>query len=110
MQVRAMPDKNFLLVATISTDNPEAIRPVMKRLIGQDGSVKEVGPDEAKHGGRGEFLIKAKMDGTNSKDLNRSLLSELRRAEKRTRLRAEWTSDGMTERYFDYGLKERAGK
>jgi hypothetical protein len=30
------------------------------------------------------------------------LLSELRRVEKKTRLRAEWTSGNTTERFFDY--------
>jgi hypothetical protein len=29
-------------------------------------------------------------------------LSEMRRAEKKTRLRAEWTSGGITEKFFDY--------
>jgi hypothetical protein len=47
------------------------------------------------------------MVGASAKELNRSLLSALRRAEKRTRLRSEWTSkDGVTERYFDYVLKK----
>jgi len=42
------------------------------------------------------------MTGPAARDLNRSLLSALRRAERRTRLRAEWTAGGMTERFFDY--------
>ena len=43
---------------------------------------------------------------------NRQLLSELRRAEKKTRLRAEWTSGGVTEKFFDYvpkGTKKAEG-
>ena len=46
------------------------------------------------------------MEGTAAKEVNRTLLSALRRVEKRTRLRAEWTSDdGTTFRFFDYVLK-----
>jgi hypothetical protein len=47
------------------------------------------------------------MKGTSAKELNRSLLSALRRVEKKTRLRAEWTSNNnTTERFFDYVLKK----
>ena len=42
------------------------------------------------------------MKGSSARELNRHLLSELRRAEKKTRLRAEWTCEGITERFFDY--------
>jgi len=45
------------------------------------------------------------MHGESAKDLNRTLLSALRKVEKKTTLRAEWTADGVTERYFDYVLK-----
>jgi len=45
------------------------------------------------------------LEGRSARDLNRAVLSELRRVEKRTRLRAEWTAGGVTERYFDYVLK-----
>ena len=45
--------------------------------------------------------------GESAKELNRSLLSALRRAEKKTRLRSQWTApDGTVERYFDYVLKK----
>ena len=87
----------------MSSSNPEAIRPALEEAITK-GSVKEAG---------GEFVVEAVMDGETAKDLNRSLLSALRRVEKRTRLRAEWTSeDGTTERFFDYVLKKttKAGR
>ena len=45
--------------------------------------------------------------GENARELNRSLLSELRRGEKKTRLRAEWTSGNTTERFFDYVAKAK---
>ncbi len=54
-----------------------------------------------------EFVIETEMQGSNAKELNRPLLSALRKAEKKTRLRAEWTSDdGSTLRFFDYVLKK----
>ncbi len=49
----------------------------------------------------------AAAEGESAKELNRALLSSLRKVEKKTRIRAEWTSqEGTTERYFDYVLKK----
>jgi len=96
-----MAKKRFSLVASVSTDDPEAIRPVLERLVGK-GSVTKVGESE--------FRIETELEGEDGKELNRSLLSELRRAEKKTRLRAEWTSGDTTERFFDYVLKKRTRK
>jgi hypothetical protein len=91
-----MPNQYFQLKARVSSSNPQAIRPVLENLITQ-GSVKEA---------QGEFQVEAGMEGESAKELNRLLLSALRRVEKRTRLRAEWTSDdGITQRFFDYVLK-----
>jgi hypothetical protein len=42
------------------------------------------------------------MEGADARDVNRRLLSALRRVEKRTRLRAEWTGGGSIDRFFDY--------
>lgn len=95
----AMTDRKFLLSARVDTDSPSSVEPVLKRLA--KGGTVERGVS------RGEFVVKVEMTGGSSKDLNRALLSELRRAEKKTRLRAEWTSlDGTVERYFDYVLKK----
>ncbi|MDA4115639.1 MAG: hypothetical protein OK442_03685 [Thaumarchaeota archaeon] len=92
-----MATKRFRLTARVSSSSPTAIKPVLEKAVGKT-SVKE---------GNDEFLVEARMEGESAKDLNRSLLSALRRVEKRTRLRAEWTSDdGTTERYFDYVLKK----
>jgi hypothetical protein len=96
-----MATKRFSLIAGVSTDSPGAIRPVLQRLFGK-GSVTKVGENE--------FRIEAEMEGEDAKDLNRLLLSELRRAEKKTRLRADWTSGDTTERFFDYVLKKRIKK
>ena len=51
------------------------------------------------------FHVDSWMEGTDSRGLNRELLSALRRIERRTRLRAEWTSNGVTDRFFDYVQK-----
>jgi hypothetical protein len=102
--------KSFVLSATVSTDNPAAISQILKRLIGKTGSVKKASSDSAQHKGQGEFVVKAVMQGNNSKELNRKILSALRKAEKKTRLRSEWTSGGTTERYFDYVLKKTTQK
>jgi hypothetical protein len=60
------------------------------------GSVRKAGD---------EFVVEAKMEGASARELNRTFLSALRKVEKRTTLRAEWTSsDGTTERFFDYVL------
>jgi hypothetical protein len=89
--------KHFRVVARVSSSNLKAVEPVLKQLI-KTGSVKEA---------KGEFIVEAELEGDSPKELNRSLLSALRRAEKRTRLRAEWTSDnGTTQKFFDYVLKK----
>ncbi len=83
----------FRLSARVSSNRPDIVEPVLRRLI-RRGTVRREGA---------EFVVGSSEIGTSAKDLNRALLSELRRAEKRTRLRAEWTApDGTTERFFDY--------
>ncbi len=92
-----MVGRHFSVTARVSSSNPKAIKPVLDQVI-TTGSVKEAGS---------EFIVEAEMEGDSAKELNRSLLSALRRAEKETRLRAEWTSDnGTTQRFFDYVLKK----
>jgi hypothetical protein len=84
----------YSLHARISTEDPAAIQPVLIRLIPR-GTVTR------SEDGR-EFVVDGVLDGASARDLNRSLLSELRRAEKRTRLRSEWTGPEAVERFFDY--------
>ena len=83
-----------MLAARVSTDSPGKVRPILLKLF-SDGTVKAGGAP-------GEFLVEAEMTGTAARDLNRALLSALRAVEKRTRLRAEWTSGATTEKFFDY--------
>ncbi len=101
-----MADRSFSLVCTVSTEKPAAVRPVLVSFVGRSGTVEDVAPALREHGGKGEFLVRAEIAGASAKDLNRSLLTALRKAEKRTRLRAEWVSEKTAERYFDYVLKK----
>ena len=90
-----MAEETFQLTARISTDNPKAIKRVLKEVLPK-GSVTKT--DDG-------FLIKARMVGESARELNKSLLSALRRAEKKTRLRSEWVSAKTVEKFFDYAQK-----
>jgi hypothetical protein len=87
-----MAKKTFTLTARISTENPLGIKRVLQELFPKKSITTT---DEG-------FLVKAMTYGETARDLNRTLLSALRRIERKTRLRAEWTSGGTTERFFDY--------
>lgn len=91
-----MAQASFRLTARVSTDSPERIRHVLRDLF-PEGLVQE-----ATDG----FVVEAVLRGPSAKELNRTTLSALRRTEKKTRLRAEWTAeDGSVYRFFDYVLK-----
>jgi hypothetical protein len=92
-----MPEKKLKLTANVSSVNPSAIKPVLERIIGDKGTIKPTTDG---------FDVNAEFKGETAKDINRTILSELRRAEEKTRLRAEWASDGTVEKYFDYVLKQ----
>jgi hypothetical protein len=87
---------NFKLKAQINRSDGETIRHALDQLAAK-GSVRKEGD---------EFVVEAEMEGASAKELNRTLLSALRKVGKRTTLRAEWTSDGTSERFFDYVLKK----
>jgi len=86
-----MSEPRFRLVAEVSSDNPITIRPVLEELPG--AAIRDTSDG---------FHVEAVVVGTSARALNRWLLSALRRAERRTRLRAEWHSGDMIERFFDY--------
>jgi hypothetical protein len=90
-------EKKFKLSARVSSATPSAIRPVLERMIGNNGSIKPTADG---------FEVNAKFKGKSARDLNRRLLSELRKAEKKTRLRSEWTSEDTIEKFFDYSLRQ----
>jgi hypothetical protein len=88
-------DRPFELRGRVSTDGPERVRPILGQVF-PGAVVREEGSD---------FVVEGRMTGASAKDLNRTALSALRRAEKRTRFRAEWTAeDGTVYRFFDYVL------
>lgn len=89
--VAAMAGQPFGLVADVSCDDPAAIKPLLRRL--EQGRITETAEG---------FHIEASMTGASTRDLNRWLLSALRRMQRRTRLRSEWTSAGVTHRFFDH--------
>jgi hypothetical protein len=94
-----MSGRRFSLVGKVDTESPAAVGRALQKMLPR-GSV-------APGSSPGEFVVRAEMHGESAKELNRSLLSDLRRVEKKTRLRAEWTSDdGEVNRFFDYVLKK----
>ena len=86
-----MTDIRFHLIADVSSDSPAAIGPTLEQLV--DGTV--AGTTDGLH-------VDGYAQGADPRELNRQLLSALRRVERRTRLRAEWTGGGVSHRFFDY--------
>jgi hypothetical protein len=78
-------------IAEVSSDRPSAIGPLLKQLVGATVTETPEG-----------FRVDAWMEGVDARELNRALLSCLRRIERQTRLRSEWTASGVTHRFFDY--------
>ena len=88
---RAVTTQQFALVADIGSADPQAIEQKLRALAAGEITRTATG-----------FHVVAMFSGESARDLNRSLLSALRRVERRTSLRAEWTAAGTTERFFDY--------
>ena len=88
---------NLKLKARINRSDAQTIRQALDQLAAK-GSVRKEGD---------EFIAEADMEGASAREWNRTFLSALRKVEKRTTLRSEWTSDeGTSERFFDYVLKK----
>jgi hypothetical protein len=90
----AVGTQQFDLVADVSAADPETIEQALRGLV--EGEITPTATG---------FHVVAMLSGESARDLNRSLLSALRRVERRTSLRAEWTAGGTSERFFDYALK-----
>ena len=86
------------LSAHVSSDSPSAIKPVLEKIIADNGTIRQT--DQG-------FDVEADLEGESARALNRLILSELRRAEKRTRIRAEWTSGDTVEKFFDYARNRK---
>ena len=52
-----------------------------------------------------DWVVHAEIEGAGAREANGALLTELRRVEKKTRLRADWNCGGRVERFFDYVRK-----
>ena len=83
------------LEARVSSDSPNTVG----RLL-----VAKLGATSVTRNGR-DRIVRAEVESRSARDANRELLSELRRVERKTRLRAEWTAGGSVERFFDYVAK-----
>jgi hypothetical protein len=87
-----MPPRTFTLSATV-TSHIDGVRSPIERLLGPTAKIERT---------LDGWQIDAVIAGESGKELNRQLLTEMRRVEKKTGLRAEWTADGMTEQFVDY--------
>lgn len=98
MTDRSPVEQRWRLSARVSCDRPQAVRPLLEELFPK-GTVSRNG---------GEFVLDVSVvAGIDPRETNRALLSRLRRAEQRTRLRARWTAeDGRVYSFFDYVLKK----
>jgi hypothetical protein len=84
-------EQTFHLVADVSSDAPSQLRTALETFV--RGSV--VALDDGYH-------VEGTVVGESARELNRQLLTALRKVERRTRLRSSWTAEGVTERFFDY--------
>jgi hypothetical protein len=87
-----MANKRFVLVANINTDDPTKIEKALSELVGVNAILRT----------ENGFRVKTTMEGLSAREMNRSFLSALRSVVKKTTIRAEWTHDKTTERFFDY--------
>ncbi|MCL4518121.1 MAG: hypothetical protein M1587_02875 [Thaumarchaeota archaeon] len=87
-----MANKRFVLVANINTEDPTKIEEALSELVGVDAILRT----------EDGFRVKTTMEGVSAREMNRSFLSALRSVENKTTMRAEWTHDSTTERFFDY--------
>jgi hypothetical protein len=86
--------RSFTLTADISSDDLLALAPVLEKLV--EGRLSKTND---------RLHVEAVMDGESARELNRLILSALRRVARRTQMRSTWTGDGITYRFFDYALK-----
>jgi len=92
-----MGERPFTLKARIRTTAHAALQTVLATLI-PHGVVTPT-PEG--------FRVEAALVGSSARDLNRQLLSALRRVDRRATLYAAWTSEGTTEDFFDYTARGR---
>ena len=84
--------EEFRLVVEVNADEASGLRQVLEAAI-PGAQILEV---------EGGFHVEGTLRGDSARDVNRSLLSALRRVQHKTRVRSQWTRHGITERFFDY--------
>jgi hypothetical protein len=87
-----MGERLFTLAARIRTTDPAALGAALTTLL-PHGVVTPTAEG---------WRVEAALEGTSARDLNRMLLSALRRIDRRATLHAAWTSEGTTEHFFGY--------
>jgi hypothetical protein len=88
-----MPTRTYRLTAIVRSAELDAVGAALQSYLGREAAIVRE-PEEIR--------VTAARAGTDARTLNRDLLSTLRRVERRTTLRAEWTAGDRTERFFDY--------
>ena len=73
-------------------------------------ALRDLFPDAAIETTETGLRVRAQIEGESARELNRAILTALRRVERRTTLRAEWTGGATVERFFDYVPKGRAAR
>jgi hypothetical protein len=86
-----MGERPFTLAARIRTTDPTTLQAALTTLI-PHGVVTPTSEG---------FRVEAAPEGASARDLNRMLLSALRRIDRRATLHAAWTCEGTTEHFFD---------
>ena len=92
-----MAGTQFELNAEVRSQSADEMRVALQQLL------PEARIDKTELG----WSVRAQLSGQSAKELNRNLLSGLRKVERHTTLRAEWTANGSVERFFDYVFKGR---
>jgi hypothetical protein len=94
--------RSFRLTATVITEAPEPVRSRVENVLGPKARVLRTAD-----GLRVEVGAVVAVD---PREINRRLLSEMRRVDEGAKLRSEWTAGDVTERFRDYVfVKERLG-
>ena len=90
-----MVGSQFELNGNVRSQSPDQIHVALKTLL-PDAHIEETEMGWSVH---------AQLQGESAQELNRMLLTGLRKVDRHTTLRAEWTANGSVERFFDYVFK-----
>jgi predicted RNA binding protein with dsRBD fold (UPF0201 family) len=92
--------ERFDLDADVRSASPQEVLAALRDLF----------PDAAIETTETGLRVRAQIEGETARELNRAVLTALRRVERRTTLRAEWTGGTTVERFFDYVPKGRRAR